>query len=630
MTTGGSRRRWAGQTRWVGRFDASLRSFLRTETGSARVVVVATVAALVWANVGPGSYESFWHTPFSLLLGEWHLSRDLRSWVNSGLMTFFFLVAGLELRRDFDIGELRERRRLTLPLLAGLGGMLVPILVYLAFNAGTTNAAGWGVVMATDTALALATLAILGPRFSDRLRGFLLTVAVVDDVVAIAVLAIAYPEHPSPTALLIAAGIFGVVLLTRAVGLHYGPLHLLLGVAAWLAVSVSGVDPVVVGLVMGLLTYAYAPGRAELQRTSDLFRVFREQPTPQFASSVRAGLVAALSPNDRLQHLYHPWASYLIVPLFALANVGIVIDGDLLARAVTSPVTIGVVVAYVVGKPVGIVLTSQLVARLTRNRLRPPVGSAAVVGVGTVSGMGFTVALLVASHALTGPALDEAKLGILVATVVSALVTWSVFTFAARLPEARRARALLGTADEIVDLLVPVDPDRDHVRGPADAPVTVVEYGDFECPYCGQAEPVVRELLTEFDNVRYVWRHLPLTEVHPHAQLAAEAAEAAGEQGAFWEMHDLLFQHQDALRNTDVLRYAEQLGLDLDRFRAYLAERRGADRINEDTDSADLIGVSGTPTFFINGRRHHGAYDIAALSAAVKAAFAQTRLRPNR
>lgn len=628
MTRGASRSPWSGQTTWVGRVDASLRSFLRTETGSARVVVVATVAALVWANLGPSSYESFWHTSLSVQVGEWTLSRELRSWINSGLMTFFFLVAGLELRRDFDIGELRERRRFTLPLLAGLGGMLVPIVIYLAFNAGTATANGWGVVMATDTALALATLAVLGPRFSDRLRGFLLTVAVVDDVVAIVVLAVAYPEHPSPAALLVAAGIFAVVVLARMVGLRYGPVYLLLGVAAWVAVSVSGVDPVVVGLLMGLLTYAYAPNRVELQRASDLFRLFREQPTPQFAHSVRAGLIAALSPNDRLQHLYHPWASYLIVPLFALANAGLVIDGELLARAATSTVTIGVVVAYVIGKPAGIILTSRLVARLTHNRLRPPVGWGAVTGVGAVSGVGFTVALLIASHALSGPALNEAKFGILVATVLSSVVTWLVFRLAARLPEARRARALLGTADEIVDLLVPVQAGRDHIRGPADAPVTVVEYGDFECPYCGQAEPVVRELLAEFTNIRYVWRHLPLAEVHPHAQLAAEAAEAAGEQGAFWEMHDLIFEHQNALRKADLLHYADQLGLDLIRFREYLTERRGAGRISEDVDSADLSGVSGTPTFFINGRRHHGAYDIAALSAAVKGAFARAKIRP--
>ncbi|MGC4880391.1 Na+/H+ antiporter NhaA [Micromonospora sp. DT43] len=628
MTGSNTYRGWTSRTAWSDRLNAPLRAFLQTETGGARVVLVAAVVALLWANLSPSSYESVWGTSFAVQLGDWHLTDDLRTWVNSGLMTFFFLVAGLELRREFDIGELRERRRLALPMLAGFGGMLVPIAIYLAFNAGQTTAVGWGAVMATDTALALGALAVFGPRFSDRLRGFLLTVSVVDDVVAIVVLAIAYPHHPSPTALLVAAGIFAVVLLVRAWGVRFGPVYALLGVAAWVAVSESGVDPVVVGLVMGLLTYAYAPGRTELQRASDQFRLFREQPTPQLARLAQAGLTSALSPNERLQSLYHPWASYVIVPLFALANVGIVIDGDLLSRAVTSPVTLGVVVAYVVGKPAGIVATSWLVARLSGNRFRPPVGWLAIAGVGTVSGIGFTVALLIATHALSGPALDEAKLGILVATVLASLVTWLVFRSVGRLSPARRARALLGVTEGIVDLKLPVDPERDHLRGSLDAPVTVVEYGDFECPYCGQAEPVVRELLADFANIRYVWRHLPLIDVHPHAQLAAEAAEAAGEQGAFWEMHDLLLTHQDALDPPDVLGYADQLGLDLDGFREHMAKRMGVDRIAEDVDSADLSGVTGTPTFFINGRRHHGAYDIAALSAAVKAAFASAKLRP--
>ncbi|WUR63088.1 Na+/H+ antiporter NhaA [Micromonospora chokoriensis] len=616
------------RTAWEGRFNAPLRAFLRTETGGARVVVVAAVVALVWANLHSSSYESVWSTTFSVRLGDWPVSHDLRTWVNSGLMTFFFLVVGLELRREFDIGELRERRRLALPLLAGIGGILLPIGIYLVINAGQSTAAGWGAVMATDTALALGAIAVFGPRFSDRLRSFLLTVSVVDDLVAIAVLAIAYPDHPSPTALLVAVVIFGVVLLVRAWGVRFGPVYALLGVAAWVAVSESGVDPVVVGLVMGLLTYAYAPGRDELQRASDQFRLFREQPTPQLARMAHAGLTSALSPNERLQTLYHPWASYVVVPLFALANVGIVLDGELLSRAVTSPVTLGVVAAYVVGKPAGIVATSWLVARLSGNRLRPPVGWVAVAGVGTVSGIGFTVALLIATHALHGPALDEAKFGILVATVGASVVTWLVFRAVARLSPSRRARALLGVTEAIVDLKLPVESGRDHVRGALDAPVTVVEYGDFECPYCGQAEPVVREMLADFANVRYVWRHLPLTDVHPHAQLAAEAAEAAGEQGAFWEMHDLLLTHQDALNPTDLLGYAERLGLDLDMFRDHMVKRMGVDRVAEDVESADLSGVTGTPTFFINGRRHHGAYDIVALSAAVKGAFAAAKLRP--
>jgi protein-disulfide isomerase len=178
----------------------------------------------------------------------------------------------------------------------------------------------------------------------------------------------------------------------------------------------------------------------------------------------------------------------------------------------------------------------------------------------------------------------------------------------------------------VTDLVVPVDPSRDHLRGPEKAPVTVVEYGDFECPYCGQAEPAVRELLRDFGDVRYVWRHLPLRDVHPEAELAAEAAEAAARQGAFWEMHDRLFDHQDALSARDLIGHAAALGLDTERFAADLRKHVGVAHVNQDVDSADLSGVSGTPTFFINGKRHYGAYDIESLSRAVKLAAARTKI----
>jgi protein-disulfide isomerase len=185
---------------------------------------------------------------------------------------------------------------------------------------------------------------------------------------------------------------------------------------------------------------------------------------------------------------------------------------------------------------------------------------------------------------------------------------------------------LLGPAAPLVDLAVAVDPERDHIRGAEEAPVTLIEYGDLECPYCGQAEPVIRELLSDFGDVRYVWRHLPLTDVHPRAQLAAEATEAAADQGAFWEMHDLLLEHQDALKPNDLVGYAGDLGLDVERFTEFVHKHEGAGRVAEDVDSADLSGVSGTPTFFVNGRRHYGAYDIATLTSAVKAARARAAL----
>jgi protein-disulfide isomerase len=252
--------------------------------------------------------------------------------------------------------------------------------------------------------------------------------------------------------------------------------------------------------------------------------------------------------------------------------------------------------------------------------MRPPVGWGAVLGGGTIAGIGFTVSLLIATLAFDGQQLEQAKIGVLSAVVLAMVDTTLVALVIERMSEARRARALLGVAQSVVDLTDPVDPERDHVRGPMDAPVTIVEYGDFECPYCGQAESVVRELLSDFGDVRYVWRHLPLTDVHPHAQMAAEAAEAAAMQGQFWTMRDLLFDNQDALGIKDLLRHAESIGLDLDRFRESLKQRKGAARVARDVESADLSGVSGTPTFFVNGRRHHGAYDIDSLSHAVIAA----------
>jgi Na+/H+ antiporter NhaA len=613
---------FSGGTTWRQKFQTPLRQFLRTETGSALVLLSAAIAALVWVNVDASSYNALWGTTLSIDLGGVGVVLDLRRWVNSGLMTFFFFVLGLEARREFDLGDLRERRRFALPLLAGIGGMAMAISIYLAFNVGGSSVRGWGIAMSTDTAFALGLLALAG-RLPDRLRAFILTVVVVDDILALVVIATVYTEQVKASALLAALAVFGAVLVVRALGVRRGLVYAVLGVATWVALLESGVEPVVLGLAMGILTYAYPAARSDLERAGDRFREFREQPTPELERSARDELRSAISPNERLQLLYHPWASYVIVPLFALANAGIAIDGSFLERAFSSPITLGILFGYVAGKPVGIVGASWLVARLSRQRLRPPVGWAAVAGSGTIAGIGFTVSLLVATLAFDGPQLEEAKLGILSAALCASIITWLLFRATALLPRRARLHALLGTDEPLVDLTVEVDADRDHIRGPLEAPVTVVEYGDFECPYCGQAEPVVRELLRNFGDVRYVWRHLPLNDVHPQAQLAAEAAEAAAAQDAFWPMHDLLLDHQDALRPADLIHYAEQLGLDIEHFSSQLRKHAGANRVAEDVNSADLSGVSGTPTFFINGRRHYGAYDIATLSAAVRAARAR-------
>jgi protein-disulfide isomerase len=457
----------------------------------------------------------------------------------------------------------------------------------------------------------------------DKVRLFVLTIFVVDDLAALVVIAVVYSDHIVAMPLALAVAVFALLLVV-ARSMRRRSVYFAIGLALWLTLEASGVDPVVAGLVIGLSAPAYTPSRDALELATGRVRQFREQPTPELVREATTSLTATLSPNARLQSFYHPWTSFVIVPLFALANAGVALSGEVLAHAFTTPVTLGVLLGYVVGKPLGVVITARAVTLLSRGRIRPPVGWAAVLGSGTIAGVGFTVALLIATRAFAGAELDQAKVGALTAVVVSAAITWLVYRLTALLPPAAKARALIGDVAYIQDLVPEVDPEYDHIRGPVNAPITVIEFGDFECPYCGQAEPVVRELLTDV-HVRYVWRHLPLTDVHPRAQYAAEAAEAAAAQGAFWEMHDLLLAHQDDLRPVDVARYAGELGLDVERFRSEMQRHAHEARVAQDVESADLSGVSGTPTFFVNGLRQYGAYDVATLGTAVRTARAQVR-----
>ncbi len=604
-------------TSWSWPRRTPLRSFVRTETGSAVLLLAAAVAALGWVAIDPGSYRAVWQTPFGVRLGSLGIEQDLRGWINNGLMTVFFFVVGLEARRAFDLGELRERRRVLLPVLAGTGGMIVSVGIYLAVNAGRPSAAGWGIALSTDTAFALALLSVARARPLGPLRAFLITVVVVDDLVALLVIATVYSGRVHPVPLLIGVGVFGLVVAGSRFKIRAGVGYLLAGIVAWMCLYGSGLDPLIIGLGMGLLSYAFPVSPEALERATSRMRSFREQPTSELARDARRSLTLAVTPNERLQLLFHPWSSYVIVPLFALANAGIAINGPSLDRALHSSIAVGTAVAYVVGKPVGILAVAWLTRTLSRRRLEPPVGWAAVLGGGTSAGVGFTVSLLVATLAFSGEQQSEAKIGVLASAVLSALVTVLVFRVIAALPPRLRARAVYGRLPPLTDLTEPVDPDRDHIRGTPDAPVTLLEYGDLECPFCGQAEPAIREVLARSGDLRYVWRHLPLPDVHPHAQLAAEAAEAAANQGRFWELHDRLLAHQDELEPKDLFAHASAIGIDLDRFRRDLREHATRARIEADIDSAAESGVRGTPTFFVNGRRHHGAYDLEALLAAV-------------
>ena len=613
------------RTAWARNVAAPVRDYLSTESGSAIVLLAATVAALLWANSPwSSSYESIWTTTLSIQLGGDGISLELREWVNQGLMTLFFLVVGLEAKRELDLGAFRERQRLALPALAVPGGMAMAVLIYLAFNAGGPGAQGWGAAMSTDTAFALGVLALVA-RGAERLRVRLLTVLVIDDLFALLVIAIVYTEDLELVPLAIAVAFFAALVALRfAPARVRGPVAAVLGAALWVSLFESGVDPVIAGLAIGLVTSAYPPERSALERMTELTRSFREQPTPELARSAQLGVSSAISANERLQYRLHPWTSFVIVPVFALANAGIEIDSNLLGDSLTSPITLGIVFGYVLGKPLGVIAVVWLGTRL--GGLQRSLGWPSTVGLAATGGIGFTVALLISSLAFEGQALEEAKLGVLSAAILASLVSWAVFRVIERLPESVRVRQLAGTADDLLDLSDDVDPERDHIRGPDAAPVTLVEYGDYECPYCGRAELVIRELLDSFgDDLRYVWRHLPLNDVHTHAQMAAEAAEAAGSQGSFWNMHDRLLADQDALTPTDLTRHAEDLGIDVERFWDELRTREHAPRVDRDVGSADASGVAGTPTFFINGRRHRGAYDLATLTAAVKVAEARAR-----
>ncbi len=616
-----------GRTAWARNLAAPVRSFLSTETGGAAVMLAATVAALLWANSPwPHSYESVWTTKLSIRLGAHGIAADLRTWVNQGLMTLFFLVVGLEAKRELDLGELRERQRLAIPVVAAIGGVLVPIAIYVAFNAGRPGAHGWGAAMSSDTAFALGVVALLTPRIATRLRVFLLTLAVVDDLAALLVIATVYTEHVSVVALAVAIGLFGVLLALRYAPVGRRLASIVVAVGIWVAMFKSGIDPVISGLAVGLVTSAYPPSREDLERATALTRSFREQPTPELARSAQQSLVSAISANERLQYELHPWTSYVIVPLFALANAGIHLTGTLLGAAVTSPITLGILIGYVVGKPIGIYAGTWLASRPRLHGPRSPLSGPVLLGGGACAGVGFTVSLLISTLAFTGRRLDEARLGAIASVILAPAVAWVVFAVVRRLPSGVRARQIGRTAEDILDLSADADPEHDHIRGPEDAPVTLVEYGDFECPYCGHAEQVIRELLAAHgDDVRYVWRHLPLNDVHPTAQMAAEASEAAAAQGKFWEMYDTLLNHQDELSPRDLVRYAEELDLDVERFRDQLRRRDYAARVLEDVATADESGVSGTPTFFINGRRHYGVYDIETLTEAVRAAKTRAR-----
>ena len=606
----------------IAQLGRPIREFLSTEVGSAGLLLTATIIALIWANSPfSDSYESLWTTELSIHLGPRELVEDLRHWVNDGLMILFFFVIGLEVRREISVGELTDHRRLIVPAAGAIGGMLVAALLYLLVNPSGEASNGWGVVIGTDTAFLLGGLAIVGPALSTQLRVFLLTMTIADDVLAVSIIGVAYSDSLNFVALGIAlVCLLGIAALAQ-LRIWRSTAYVLTGVALWLATLESGLHPTIAGMAAGLLVGAYTPRREEVDRAASLFNAFRQSPLPSMGRSAKQSVERAISVNERFQESLHPLSGYIIVPLFALANAGIDLRGGQLGEALGSPVTWGVVLGLVAGKFAGIGLFSLGAARFRLGPVLPGVGPGQILGGAALSGIGFTVSLLIADLAFTSPELrEQAVIGVLMAAGISFVMGWATFQLAARLHGERTA-----TLPMVLDR--PIVAGRDHIRGPVNAPMTLVEYGDFECPFCGAATGVVAELRERFgDDLRYVFRHLPLADVHPHAELAAEAAEAAAAQDRFWDMHDLLFANQDQLQFEDLVGYAGKLDLDVEEFTRTLTESRHAARIRDDVASAEASGARGTPTFFIGEDRHEGAWDTDSLALKLTSTRWQQRV----
>jgi Na+/H+ antiporter NhaA len=395
-----------------------------TEAGGSALLLVGTVLALAWAN-SPWSaaYDAFWSTPASIGIGDAELTLDLRHWVNDAAMALFFLVVGLEITREVSVGELRDRRNVAAPVLGAVGGLAVPALVYLAFNPSGPAAAGWGIVMSTDTAFVLGILALFGPRCPDRLRLFLLTLAIVDDIGAISVMALFYSGELRIPALVASAVLIALLVGLRWAGVWRLTPYVLVGIALWLAVHESGVHGTLAGVAVGLLLPSREPGPDQLERTRTYGRALREQPDAARARVVGLAAAATVPANARLQQALHRWTAYGVVPVFGLANAGVALDAQTLREAATSPVTIGVWVALLVGNAIGITAGTAVALRTGWGVLPGAVRWSHLMAGATLAGIGFTISLFITDLAFSDQHLKEqATIGILGGSVTAAVL----------------------------------------------------------------------------------------------------------------------------------------------------------------------------------------------------------------
>jgi NhaA family Na+:H+ antiporter len=425
-----------------------LQQFLRLEVSGGAVLLAATVAALLWANLAGASYDDFWSTGLSLRMGDHVLAEDLRRLVNDGLMAIFFFVVGLEVKRELVVGELSTRQAALLPLFAAISGMVVPALIFLAVMGGDAGSNGWGIPMATDVAFALSALAVLGRRVPSALVAFLLGVAVIDDIGAILVVAFYYSDGISAGWVAAAGGGLALIVLAQRIGIRFLGVYLVLGLAVWLAVYESGVHATIAGVALGLLTPVRplqdpAVVSAEAIRIAAATADEPDDPDADAAHWRRLAWLSreAISPLAWWENALHPWSSFVVIPIFALANAGIVFDGASLDAATETRVALAVALGLVIGKTVGLTAGVVLATRLRLGALPPGIGWAQMAGVGAIAGIGFTVSLFISDLSYADPGvLAAAKMGVLAGSVVAAGAGIAILVAAGR--RAERARRL--------------------------------------------------------------------------------------------------------------------------------------------------------------------------------------------
>jgi Na+/H+ antiporter NhaA len=395
-----------------------------TEAGGSALLLIATLLALAWANSPwAASYDAFWSMTATLGVGDLALTMDLRHWVNDAAMALFFLVVGLEITREVSTGELRDRRTVAAPALGAVGGLMVPALVYLAFNPSGPEHAGWGVVMSTDTAFVLGVLALFGPRCPDRLRLFLLTLAIVDDIGAISVMAIFYTDDMHVPPLVVSAALVAVLLGLRWAGVWRLTPYVLTGVLLWLAVHASGVHATLAGVVLGLLLPNRPPEQAVVDKLKVYGRALREQPDAERARLASLAVAAAVPAGARLQHALHRWTAYGVVPVFGLANAGVSLDGETLRAAAASSVTMGVAVALLVGNAIGITVGAAVALRTGWGVLPGGVRWSHLMAGATLAGIGFTISLFIADLAFPDERLrEQATIGVIAGSLIAAVL----------------------------------------------------------------------------------------------------------------------------------------------------------------------------------------------------------------